>query len=370
MTANHMNQALKKRIIKVCLIFGFFFLLSIYYSTETLVVFLRKGIPTTFAEQLVSRLLQWGPWALLTWFVLGFAKKYPLDIRRWRSFFPIHLLSGLLFAVLHVALYMLLFFIFFQAEVNKIPDYFVTLLAKSTHFNLLVYFIIISLWNMWDYYRRNQENELKTSQLETQLAQTQLDVLRGQLNPHFLFNTLHMILAHVRKNPDIAESMIDRLSTLLRKTLEVSNSQEISFQEELEYLKIYLEIQECRFQERMESRLNIAADTLEIAVPNLFLQPLVENAIQHAIAPKAKGGTIQISSWRENNTLIVEVRDSGPGFPEDRENIFKAGFGLSNTRERLRLLYGKNSFLTLENPEGGGAQVKVGIPIQRKNSAS
>jgi sensor histidine kinase YesM len=360
-----MKPELKKRLLQILIIFGFFLLLSVYYSTETLIVFMKKGLPTTFWEQLETRLLQWMPWAILTLFVLKFAKKYPVDLKKWHSVLPIHILSGLFFALIHAVLYMFFVFTFVRTIEWNIPDMYITLLAKSVHFNLLVYAIIISLWNMWDYYRRNKENELRTSQLEAQLSQAQLDVLRMQLNPHFLFNTLHMIVAHVRKDPEAAESMISRLSDLFRKTLEVSDSQEIPLKEELEYLRIYLEIQESRFKDRLKSEFNIDPKILDVMVPNLILQPVVENAVRYAVAPQAEGGKISILSRREGDTLLLEIKDSGPGFPEDKESLFESGFGLNNTRKRLSMHYGNQYLFSLENAEGGGALVRLGIPIRK-----
>ena len=254
-----MKPQAKKRLIQTIVIFAFFALLSVYFATETLFVFLNRGIATSFWEQLEPRLLQWIPWALLTLFVLGFAKRHPVDLKKWYSCLPTHLAAALFFSTIHAVLYIVMF-ICFQPLSGNLIKAFISVFLKSVHFDMLVYMIIVSLWNMWDYYRKNQQNELRTSQLEAKLAQAELDVLRIQLNPHFLFNTLHMITAHIRKSPDVAEKMIDRLSDLLRKTLEMSDSATIPLKEELEYLRIYLEIQECRFQERLKTELNIAPE--------------------------------------------------------------------------------------------------------------
>lgn len=355
---------MKKRIIQSGLIVVFFILLSIYLSTETLIVFKKLGIATTFAEQIKLRLLQWIPWALLTVFVFKFAKRHPIDLKKWYAKLPVHLMASVFFSLIHSVLYLLFAWLFLVRPANM-ADAFVTLLIKSTHFNLLVYAIMISLWNMWTYYQKNRENELKTTRMKSQLIQAQLNSLRGQLNPHFLFNTLHMIMAHVRKNPQKAEKMIDRLSDLLRKSLEMPYSQEISLNDEIEYLKIYLEIQETRFEDRLKTKFDINPESLNVRVPNLLLQPIVENAIQYAVAPLTQGGSINIASRIEDNMLCLVIKDSGPGFPEDKEILYKKGFGLNTTRERLQLLYGENFHFILENSDG--AQVSIKIPLRRAN---
>jgi signal transduction histidine kinase len=357
-----MKPEVKKRLLQIAAIFAFYTVLSAYYSTQSLAVFLNKGVQTSFLEEFGTSLIQWLPWAFLTLFILGFAKKYPVYLKKWSFWLPRYLFAGVFFSVVHIVIYLGIVMVV-QHPQGEILDLFLIVFFKSINYNLLVFIIIVSLWNLWDYNRRNQQNEIRTSQLEAKLAQAELDVLRMQLNPHFLFNTLHMITAYVRKDPDVAETMIDRLSDLLRKTLETSDSAEIPLKEELEYVKIYLEIQKCRFQGRMREELNIAPDTLDVNVPSLILQPLIENAVQYAVAPQALGGKITVSSRKKEQRILLEIKDGGPGFPEGTEAMFKKGRGLSNTRERLQLHYGDSSSFVLENNPGGGALVRLEIPI-------
>lgn len=357
-----MKTEAKKRLLQIVAVFAFFIVLSAYHSTESLIVSMNKGMRASFFEEFGSRLMQWLPWALLTLFVLGFVKKYPMDLKKWTSWLPRYFLAGLFFSVIHVVLYFGLVMLVHSPE-GATWDLFLVVFFESINFNLLVYVVIVSLWNLWAYYRRNRQSEIRRSQLEAKLVEAELTVLRMQLNPRFLLNTLHMITACVRKKPDIAEGMIDLLRDLLRKTQETSDYAEIPLKEELDCLKIYLEIQECRFQGRMRAELNIAPDTLEAKVPSLILQPVVENAVRYAITPQALGGKITVSSRKKDKRILLEIKDSGPGFPEEKEALFNKGGGLANIRERLRLHYGDRSYFSLDNVPGGGALVRMEIPI-------
>jgi LytS/YehU family sensor histidine kinase len=241
--------------------------------------------------------------------------------------------------------------------------FFVTLWVKTANLNLLVYAGIVGMGYAWEYYRKNRFSRLEASQLEARLAEARLEALRNRLNPHFLFNTLHTILALVRKDPETAEGMLAGLSDLLRKALDTSDRQEVPLKDELDFLNLYLEIQKVRFRERLKIELSIDPRSLSVPVPNFILQPLVENAIQHGIAPRAEGGSLTISSDMEGHRLILRVRDSGPGFPEGDTDSPKKGFGLTNTRARLDLHYGPLHSLHLENSPEGGASVILELPV-------
>src|SRR5262249_40591374 len=182
--------------------------------------------------------------------------------------------------------------------------------------------------------------ELKASQLEARLAQAQLQALKMQLHPHFLFNTLHAISALMRKDVEEADRMITRLSDLLRLTLENVGAQEATLRQELEILGRYLEIEQRRFGDRLQVKMEIEPETLDARAPNLILQPLVENAIRHGIAPRSAPGLIEIRASRAGDKLELQVRDNGVGLPTDHREPIKEGVGLANTRARLEQLYG------------------------------
>ena len=163
-----------------------------------------------------------------------------------------------------------------------------------------------------------------------------------QLHPHFLFNTLHSISALLNKDPQASRKMITRLGDFLRLTLENSGAQEVTLQKEMEFLTCYLEIERIRFQDRLVTRMNLDEETLDAMVPNLILQPIVENAIRHAIAPRSTPGQIEIEAKQQGSKLRIQVRDNGPGISEHRtsDSVFTKGVGLTNTGTRLKQLYG------------------------------
>jgi len=201
--------------------------------------------------------------------------------------------------------------------------------------------------------------------LEAQLVQAQLQALKMQLHPHFLFNTLNSISALLHHDPELADRMIARLGDFLRLTLDNSGAQEVTLQKELEFLKCYLEIERVRFQDRLTVSYDVAPETLEAMVPNLVWQPIVENAIRHAIAPRAGKGQIEVRAQRTGAKLQLQVQDDGPGLPTNQNSNGSSskGVGLANTRERLRQLYGSNHRFELANGSGRGLVVTLEIPF-------
>jgi sensor histidine kinase YesM len=360
-----MNVVARGLIKQFLLSLAVFLSLSLVFALQSVTVNLYRGFPPDFSDNLKVSLMQWLPWSVLALFALRVAKKFPLDMKRWYASIPVHIFFGLSFSVFQALIFSIYNVLIFSFANMSPIKYFLASLTKTTNLNLLTYAVIIVAGQMWSYYRKNKENELRTSQLQTQLVQTQLDVLRMQLNPHFLFNTLHVILAQVRKDPQAAESMISLLSDHFRKTLETSDLQEVPLKDELDLLKIYLEIQLKRFKDRLKVKMSIDADTLDIPVPNLILQPIVENAVLHGISTQSEKGVITVSTRKKESTLIVRIQDSGPGFSDDRKGLFDTGFGLRNCRERLDLLYGRDYRLTLENAPEGGALVILDIPIRK-----
>jgi LytS/YehU family sensor histidine kinase len=234
-----------------------------------------------------------------------------------------------------------------------------SLLRTRLHSDFLTYWLLVGLSHALDYYRKYQERELKATQLEARLAQAQLQALKMQLQPHFLFNTLHAISALVHKDVEAADRMITRLSEFLRITLDSVGVQEVALKTELESLDKYLEIEQVRFGSRLTVVRSVSAETLDLLVPNLILQPLVENAVRHSIAPRAAGGRIEILARRENGNLVIDVLDDGMG---EREGPFREGVGLTNTRARLEALYGGMQSMDLRSEPGAGFRVRLRIP--------
>jgi LytS/YehU family sensor histidine kinase len=229
---------------------------------------------------------------------------------------------------------------------------------------MTIYWAVLGIKYAVNYYRMYQERELRAAQLENQLAQTRLQVLKNQLHPHFLFNTLNNISELVYKDPEAAEQMIASLSDLLRIALDKLDVQEVSLQQELEFLEKYLEIEQMRFHDRLEVRYEIAPEALDARVPNMILQPLVENAIKYGIAPRAEGGSIEIGAKRTNGHLNLKVADDGLGVPFGDVANLNEGVGLSNTRARLKHLYGAEHNFVLQPRDGGGLRLDLQIPFK------
>jgi LytS/YehU family sensor histidine kinase len=310
-------------------------------------------------------------WAALTPLILWLARRYPIERWNWFRSLLVHLAASLFvgFAtrVLHdLMLYSLVGDSGWKLSVSKLllNVYFMT------DYGVMLYWLILLISYSFNYQRRYREGEVRATRLEAQLAQAQLQALKMQLHPHFLFNTLHSISALVHKNADAADKMIARLGDFLRLTLENSGAQEVSLGQELEFLKCYLEIERIRFEDRLTVQMNIEPQTLDARLPNLILQPIVENAIRHGISPRTSAGRIEIEARRLNGTLQVQVTDNGPGLPSDSNSgsIVKAGVGLANTQARLKQLYGAEHRLDLANAAGGGLTVILEIPFREQIS--
>ena len=230
-----------------------------------------------------------------------------------------------------------------------------------------VYGAILGAGLALDYYRQFRERDLAAANLKAQLAQAQLQTLKSQIHPHFLFNTLNTVSALVHEDPAAADRVISRLSRLLRLTLENQGRQEIPLIEEIEVLGIYLDILDTRFGDRVTFQVEIEPAAGVALVPSFLLQPLVENAVRHGLAPRREGGIVSMRAGRRGEKLVLEVLDNGPGFLGDPESLIRQGSGLANVRDRLALLYGREGGLTLEN--AGGALVKISIPFRDSSNA-
>jgi len=196
--------------------------------------------------------------------------------------------------------------------------------------------------------------------LEAQLAQAELGALKMQLQPHFLFNTLNAIAALLRPAPEAAERMILELAEFLRLTLQNTGRAEVTLREELDFLERYLAIEKIRFGDRLRARFRIRSEVLDARVPNLLLQPLVENAIRHGIARDLAAGRVEVSATHDEDRLLVRVTDDGPGVGR---TPVREGIGLSNTRERLRHLFGDDFTFEYGNAPGGGFTVALALPF-------
>jgi LytS/YehU family sensor histidine kinase len=214
-------------------------------------------------------------------------------------------------------------------------------------------------------YRADIKNRhIRIDELERLLGDARLDSLRTQLHPHFLFNALNAISAHVERDPRTARWMLERLGSLLRMSLEHAREQEISLERELTFIGCYIDLQNARFDDRIAFTTDVEPDVKSALVPSLILQPLVENAVRYGIASGASAGHIAIRARRHADSLRLTVKDDGPGLPADWDAEHGFGVGLSNTRERLERLYGKNQSFEIAGPPTGGAEVTLTLPLR------
>ncbi len=360
-----MNWRLWLAIIGGWTLFGVFFSCQIYLQ------FAYLGRPESFVRVIIAWLVCSYLWALLTPLVFYLARRFPLEREAIFRRAAIHLFFGSLFSLLQLGAYTFVHqWLIGDTSKPFLPlQKFQYLLVAEFHFNLLIYCAILGLHQAFDYYRRFREREqraaqleLEAAQLETQLTRAQLDALKMQLHPHFLFNTLNTISVLMKEDTEAANRMLVRLSELLRVALKSTNTNEITLRQELEFLRSYLEIEQTRFQDRLKISIEAAPDTLEARVPNLILQPLVENAIRHAVAPRADETLVEICAERQNGYLHLIVRDDGDGI--SKQTTESNGIGLPNTQARLEKLYGAAQTFELSQPNKSGLQVSITIPFR------
>jgi two-component system, LytTR family, sensor kinase len=227
---------------------------------------------------------------------------------------------------------------------------------------LLLYIGTVMLYYALEYYHAFHSRELRASQLETMIVRAQLDALRNQLQPHFLFNTLHAISALMSKDVPAARRMMTRLSDILRLALDEPEQHEVTLAQELRFLEQFLDLQRMRFGERLQVDLDVDARALDCLVPRLILQPLVENALTHGIGSRAGAGRLGIAAALDDATLHLAVTDDGPGLASGRDELMREGVGLRNTRARLMHLYGDLASLELTDMPAGGLRVAIAIP--------
>lgn len=227
--------------------------------------------------------------------------------------------------------------------------------------HLLVYFAVLATGFAREFFLRDRRRQQREVRLQAQLAEARLDALRMQLNPHFLFNTLHAMSALVERDPGGVRRMIARLSELLRHTIDRGATDEVPLRDELGFLRRYIEIMEVRFQGRLQIEMSVDQETLDAMVPNLVLQPLVENAFEHGVSRTTGLGRVSIAVRREEEQLVLSVHDNGPGLGADDAG----GVGTGNTRARLEQLYGNAASLTLRDAAEGGVIAEIRLPFRR-----
>jgi two-component system LytT family sensor kinase len=346
------------RWVKWLIGFVFWTLIGLSFACQFHISSSMAGLDVPWRQAINYALGDWYVFALLSVPVIRLARTFHFEAGSRGHCLAVHLLGS---AVFSLAYMLLRAWVGTWQSAAAFREAFQPLLVKTWHFNFLIYWVMVAVTCAFDFYRKYRERELRAIELEKRLAQAKLQALQMQLNPHFLFNSLHSISALMHQDVDAADRMISRLSDLLRAALDRTETQEIPLRKELEFLQRYLEIERIRFGDRLEVEIQAAPETLEASVPNLILQPLVENAIRHGIEPHARPGRIRFLARRQADELTLEVHDNGGGFASQAP---MDGVGLSNTRARLRTLYGDGQQLEFYTPPEGGLSVRLTIPFR------
>lgn len=350
---------------------GLSFTLNYYFFAGHYVAIFKQQ--PTIVGMLVWELPYWFLWAALAPLIFKITRRYPFDRKQWFRNSIIHIAACLLLSFVHRAIYLVLGWLLHVAvyqQFSSIPELYQSDIFFNLPTGFMSYGTFMLISHVVDYYRRYQKEELRASRLKTELAQAQLEALKMQIHPHFLFNTLNSISALLDEDVEAADKMLTRLGDFLRLTLENSGAQQVTLQEELEFLRCYLEIERVRFHDRLTVSIEIDPQTLDARVPNLILQPIVENAIRHGIVARAAAGRIEIRSGLSNNMLRLQVKDNGPGLSstQDSSGKLRGGFGLANTRARLEQLYGAAHRLEMSDAVEGGLLVALEIPFEKTSA--
>jgi signal transduction histidine kinase len=313
----------------------------------------------SWSEALAWSFSYWYAWAALAPLVVWLSRVFLREGTRFLVSLQLHLPVCLLVSFAHLAVVVLV-----TRATHATVEPLRAIYAVHMQWNVLIYWVLVGATHALHYYDRFRERELRATQLEAELAQSQLHRLKMQLHPHFLFNALNAISTLIETEPERADRVLSQLAGLLRESLRDDAPHEVSLKEELSFLERYLEIEKTRFTDRLSVKFDIGPDVLDARVPTWILQPLVENAIRHGISRRAGVGRVEVRAWRENGTLRLEVSDDGPGLPDSSGKASTiGGIGLANTRARLEKLHGKDFGLELQNVDGGGARASVRLPF-------
>ena len=323
------------------------------------------GRPLPWTTALALQLPIAAAWTAATPGILWLGRRFPLVASQWRRNLLVHLAISLSFVFALDLTTVWYTTLVLPPRPGATPllhsaiRYFVIWVFSDG----LLYWSILAVSYAAEHYRRFREREVRAYQLETQLARAELQALKSQLQPHFLFNALNTISSTMYDDPRGADRLIGQLSQLLRLSLRTSHAQEVPLREELDVLNCYLGLMTARFGSRLRVNVATLPDVSDALVPSLLLQPLVENAIRHGNAARSTGGAIDVRVERVGASLHLSVVDDGPGAPADTD-IFAAGIGLSATRDRLRLLYGNGHRFSAGN-RGAGFAVDITLPYRR-----
>jgi hypothetical protein len=326
---------------------------------------LAMGRPLSVRHAVLAGFQDWYPWALLTPLIYNLGRRVRLDRQGRTVAVLLHLGCGTVVALLDLALVTGInqYFGPTVSFVGTFAEVYPRIVLRYFHFAFIIYCVIVAAAHATEYYRSSRDSEMEALQLQGELTQAQLAALRMQLQPHFLFNTLHTIASLVRDGrSEAATTTIARLGDLFRQTLGHGQRNEVPLREELCFVEAYLQIEQTRFSDRLAVHFEVDPDTLDARFPTMALQPLVENAIRHGIARDPSAGRVAVRARRRNGALRLEVSNDGP--TPERGSSRSEGVGLANTRARLARLYGSAYRLELGPGPDAGTVAVLEVPFR------
>ena len=333
------------------------------------------GKPFTLRTSMLTGLPDWYFWAALTPIVFYLGRRFPVVRGRWPKSIAVHVVAGLITVLVELAMLTAFEHWFYYNPWAPAPDEFLAAywlnVLRYRHFAFIIYCLIVAAAHAFEFYRQYQQRELDAAELrqanaelQAQLTQAQLDVLRAQLNPHFLFNTLNTVSGFVREERNAeAADLIAELGQLFRQSFRLMDQDEVTLRRELGFLESYLAIERARFGNRLEVRFDVDHRALDVEVPTMILQPLVENAIRHGLGD-SEAGRITICAHRSNGHVRLEVRDDGRGTQRPDDSDVGPSVGLANTRARLEKLYGSAASFAIGPAPDAGTLVSIVIPAR------
>jgi two-component system, LytTR family, sensor kinase len=342
---------------------------GLLFATQQILVEKIQGAHANWVVEGTLVLADWYIWAACTPLVIVLAKRFPLMGPKFALHIGIHTITSLMMAPLTSAIeyFLSLGILRFLFHITG-PDvsHFVSSLEAGVLFmsftGMLTYWLVIGLYQAVHFYQVALDRQTIAAQLEMQLSHAELENLKSQLHPHFLFNSLHAIGVLMQEDVDAASHLLVSLGDLLRMALE-RRENEITLRSELEFVGKYLEIEQTRFHDRLKVHMDVPPDLLDVYVPSLALQPLVENAIKHGFSVDSNASRLQIAAKVYDGRVWLRVRDDGPG-PAPAPRL-RFGVGLSNVQSRLNQLYGDQSSLELTGGDGRGCEAIITVPLRR-----
>jgi two-component system, LytTR family, sensor kinase len=350
-------------------IFLWWLALALFDATRTVEVMRSEGMQHNWPVLFAIEALEWLPWAVATWFTVALTHRLRSAPRAvaWSSYVVAALCANTAFAAWTTFL-VVAFRPFGPDFPQHVFPHFLSGFTDGLLTTLVFFALILATNHFLESRERLAKQNVELAQLNAKLAQAQLSALRRQIEPHFLFNALNSIAGLIRENKsNEAITMLVSLSDFLRRTLSESNRQEVALSEELDFVKQYLATQKVRFAERLQLSVDVPVELQDAAIPDLILQPLVENAIKHGIAKRKEGGSVRIAATSQDKQLRISISNDGPSLAPDWE-VASTGVGLANVRARLKALYGDAASFAMNARSLGGVEVAITVPLRSATS--